>query len=185
VKLPTDDDARGAFEQLYRETRADLLAYALRRSLTAEDAADVVAETYLIAWRRLERVPTGDQARLWLFGVARNLLRKGVGRRHFGDRLVERLARELRAGALVHPPGENECLEAVRRALARLSARDREILTLTAWEGLTPKQIAAVTGMSANIVRVRLHRARNRLKRQLDRPRPPARLADGIAVERD
>jgi RNA polymerase sigma factor (sigma-70 family) len=185
VRGSPQDRARAAFEQLFRETRGDLLAYALRRSPTAEDAADVLAETYLIAWRRLERVPSGDEARLWLFGVARNLLRKGVGRRHSGDRLAERLARELRASGFGRPPAEDERLAAVRRALARLPARDRELLTLTAWEGLTPKQIAAVTGMSANIVRVRLHRARNRLKQQLDRPRPPARLADSVALEQD
>jgi len=184
VRRP-DGHARAAFEELFRETRDDLLAYALRRSPTVEDAADVVAETYLIAWRRLERVPAGDEARLWLFGVARNLLRKGVGRRHFRDRLVERLARELRAGGLHHAPVGDERGEAVRVALGRLSARDRELLTLNAWEGLTPQQIAAVTGMSANVVRVRLHRARTRLKRQLDRPWPAARLAEGVALERD
>jgi RNA polymerase sigma-70 factor, ECF subfamily len=185
VRASTDDRARAAFEQLFRETRADLLAYALRRSPTAEDAADVLAETYLIAWRRLERVPSGEEARLWLFGVARKLLLKGAGRRRSRDRLVERLARELRVSGRVGRPAEDESLETARRALASLPSRDREILTLTAWEGLTPKEIAAVTGMSANIVRVRLHRARKRLMRQLNRPRPTTRRTDSVALERD
>jgi RNA polymerase sigma factor (sigma-70 family) len=180
-----DDQARAAFERLFRETRSDLLAYALRRAPTAEDAADVVAGTYLIAWRRLERVPSGDDARLWLFGVARNLLLKGAGRRRSGDRLVERLARELRASALPHPPVEDERLEPLAAALASLSGSDREILTLSSWEGLTPRQIAAVTGMSANAVRVRLHRARKRLLRELGSPRPGARRTERVALERD
>jgi RNA polymerase sigma-70 factor, ECF subfamily len=181
----SDDRARAAFERLFRETREDLLAYALRRSPNPEDAADVVAETYLIAWRRLERVPRGDRARLWLFAVARNLLRKGRARRHGRDRLVERLARELRASGFGAPSPADERLAAVRKALDGLPPRDREVLTLTAWEGFTPQEIAAVTGMSANVVRVRLHRARKRLKKQLDPPRAAVACTDAVALERD
>jgi RNA polymerase sigma-70 factor (ECF subfamily) len=69
--------------------------------------------------------------------------------------------------------------------LAALPVRDREILTMTAWEGLTPKQIAAVMGTSANIVRVRLHRARTRLKRQIELERPVARCRERFSAERD
>ena len=57
--------------ELYEENARDLLAYAQRRVPVAEDAADLVAETYLIAWRRIGEVPRGDEARLWLYGVAR------------------------------------------------------------------------------------------------------------------
>lgn len=185
MKGSSREGGRAAFERLFRETRGDLLAYALRRSATPEDAADVVAETYLIAWRRLERVPNGDQARLWLFGVARNVLRKGIRRRQAGNRLMERLADELRRSGALRPAAEDERIAEVRSALARLPARDRELLTLTAWEGLTPGEIAAVTGMSANIVRVRLHRARNRLKSELDRPRRPVALADNVVLRPD
>ena len=62
---------------------------------------------------------------------------------------------------------------------------DREILTMTAWEGLTPKQIARVMGMSANVVRVRLHRARARLKQELELERPVRRCAERVTAERD
>lgn len=161
-----------AFERLFRDTRSDLLAYILRRSSSAEDAADALAETYLVAWRKLEAIPTGDRGRLWLFGVARNLLLKGADRRRTGDALVERLAGELRRALAVRTPLDDERFEALREALAALPERDREILTLTAWEGLTPKQIAVVLGSSANVVRVRLSRARARLRRQLDLARP-------------
>jgi RNA polymerase sigma-70 factor (ECF subfamily) len=154
-----------AFEELFRKTRTDLLAYLLRRSPSAEDAADVLAETYLIAWRKLNAIPKGDRARLWLFGVARNLLLKGAGRRRSTHVLVERLAGELQNG--VRAPVDDDRSAALGTALAALPERDREIVTLTAWEGLTPRQIAAVTGMSANVVRVRLHRARARLRREL------------------
>jgi RNA polymerase sigma-70 factor (ECF subfamily) len=180
MRQPADD---ATFEELFRETCTDLLAYVLRRSKTAEDAADLLAETYLIAWRKLERVPSGDAARLWLFAVARNLLRQGARRRRSSNRLTERLAGELRLARPAHP-SDDEDRDRLRAALAALPERDREIVMLTAWEGLTPSQIAAVTGMSANVVRVRLHRARNRLKRALSPSRPASR-AGYVAVERD
>jgi RNA polymerase sigma-70 factor (ECF subfamily) len=184
VSGPTEH-SQATFEQLFRNTRTDLLAYVLRRSRSAEDAADVLAETYLIAWQKLEKVPKGDRARLWLFGVARNLLLKGAGRHRSGDALVERLANELRSAEPVHSPVEDERREALCAVLAALPVTDREILTMTAWEGLTPKQIAKVMGTSANVVRVRLHRARARLKRQLELDQPVARCAERVTNERD
>src|SRR3954452_6184076 len=66
--------AEARFRRLYKEHGREILAYALRRADGAEDAADVVAETFLVAWRRLEDVPPGAQARLWLYGVARRAL---------------------------------------------------------------------------------------------------------------
>ena len=68
-----------------------MLAYVLRRVERAEDAGDVVAETFLVAWRRMDKVPAGDEARLWLYGVARRQLanqRRGELRR---SRLADRL----------------------------------------------------------------------------------------------
>jgi RNA polymerase sigma-70 factor (ECF subfamily) len=179
------ENPRDTFEQLFRDTRTDLLAYILRRSRNAEDAADVLAETYLVAWQKLDRVPKDEQARLWLFGVARNLLMKGASRRRSGNALVERLAGELRSADLAPSPLEHERRDALRTVLAALPVRDREILTMTAWEGLTPKQIAAVMGTSANIVRVRLHRARARLRRQLELERPVTRCTKRATAERD
>lgn len=166
MRRPSRDEERRAFEQLFRETRQDLLAYLVRRSARVEDAADALAETYLIAWRRLDAIPPGVAARLWLFGVARNLLLKGADRHRAQDALIERLARELQAGA--PEPIADERSEALRAAVAALPSTQREVVLLTAWEGLTPGQIATVTGTPVNVVRVRLHRARNRLKRELE-----------------
>jgi RNA polymerase sigma-70 factor, ECF subfamily len=180
VKRPLRDRQSTDFERLFRETRSHLLAYLVRRAPTPEEAADLLAETYLIAWRRLEAIPSGDDARLWLYGVARNLLMKSANRRRAGAHLVERLASELRTAQPVQPAGSDERAARVRAALAGLREKDRELLMLAAWEGLTPKQIATVMGTSANIVRVRLHRARTRLGKQLDPigkdAEPPLRL---------
>ena len=160
--------AREAFEQLFQETRASLSAYLGSRCKDTELAADLFAETYLIAWQKLGSIPPGDQAKLWLFGVARNLMLKGFRQRRVADALVERLAGELRRAHVEHPQIDDHPRLLLRAALNSLSEGDREILMLTAWEGLTPREIAAVMGISANVVRVRLHRARRRVAQRLN-----------------
>lgn len=177
---------RRLFERLVHETRDDLLAYALRRSASPEDAADVLSETYLIAWRKLEKIPPGEHARLWLFGVARNVLRQGADRRRSRDILVQRLAREVRAASDLEPaPEHDRASHALHAALATLPERDREILTLTAWEGLTPKEVASVVGIPANVVRVRLHRARARLAGRLVSTRAHPYTTDAMIVDHE
>jgi RNA polymerase sigma factor (sigma-70 family) len=164
-------DEERRFGVLFDAHRRTVLAYALRRTEDHADAADVVAETFLTAWRRLDDVPAGDDARAWLLGVARRVLanqRRGT-RRRLG--LAERLGSELAAQLpALEPPSETDL--AVRRALARLREEDREVLLLAGWEGLTPAEIAAVTGVRAVTARSRLHRARRRLRAELDRQHP-------------
>jgi len=170
-----DDDGaarRDRFRALYQENRWELLGYALRRVPTSADAADVVAETFLVAWRRLDDVPPGRQARPWLFGVARRVLanqRRGALRR---NGLADKLRDELAARVDVGDPGEarevSPMVGAVRSVLAQLGDDDRELLRLTSWEGLTPSELAASLSIPAATVRTRLHRARRRFRAVLD-----------------
>lgn len=154
------------FRNLYGANFVPLLGYALRRADAAEDAADVVSETFLVAWRRLPEVPEEAAARLWLYGVARRVManqRRGTGRR---DRLGERLRHDLTAAV----PDHADLLTAradLSAGLSRLRALDREVLQLTAWEGLDPREIATVLDVPAGTVRTRLSRARARLRREL------------------
>jgi RNA polymerase sigma-70 factor (ECF subfamily) len=164
---PAAERREARFVRLFNETRQDLLAYALRRVTSPEDAADVLAETFLIAWRKLDSLPPGDEARLWLFGVARNLLRQGANRDRVLDTVVHRLAHELREAVPPSPAVEGERAPRLRAALRALPERQQEVILLTAWEGLSPREIAAVTRAPVNLVRVRLHRARTRLEREL------------------
>ena len=163
------DGREARFGRLFKDAERDILAYALRRVARPEDAADIVAETFLVAWRRLDDVPAGDGARLWLYGVARRQLanqRRGDLRRsQLGDRLREVLA----TAATAVPDTDGERVAAVRGALGRLSERDRELLTLSNWEGLDPAEIAVVLAAPAVTVRSRLHRARRRLRKELER----------------
>ncbi len=163
AKTPSSQEARIA--ALYSEHGRRLLAYALRRASGPEDAADVVAETFLTACRRAEDVPAGEEARLWLYGVARNVLlnqRRGERRR---ARLGDRLRAELATATFPAPASETEM--AVKRVLGEMEPVDREVLTLAGWEGLDPAQIARVLDLPAVTVRGRLHRARRRLRRAL------------------
>ncbi|MDQ6821661.1 MAG: sigma-70 family RNA polymerase sigma factor [Actinomycetota bacterium] len=175
--------AREDFQQLFQETRASLSAYLVCRCNDAEQAADLVSETYLIAWQKFDSIPPGVQARLWLFGVARNLMLKGFRHRRVADALVERLAGELRRAQAEHPQIDDHPRALLRAALNALSEGDREILMLTAWEGLTPREIAAVTGIAANVIRVRLHRARRRVEQRL-RTNPTTSIEPGCTSAR-
>lgn len=156
-----------AFRALFDTCSRPVLAYALRRVSEPADAAEVVAETFLVAWRRLGEVPAGDAARPWLFGVARRVLanqRRGDRRRNV---LEERLRAQLSTQVVLdHADATGAGLE-VRAALARLDAEDRELLLLIAAEGLAPAEIALVLDVPAVTVRTRLHRARRRLEREL------------------
>ncbi|HEX9063978.1 MAG TPA: sigma-70 family RNA polymerase sigma factor [Streptosporangiaceae bacterium] len=178
---PVLSGPRARFEHLYAATCGPLLGYALRRTANSDDAADVVAETFLTAWRRLDDVPAGDQARLWLYGVARNVLanyRRGERRRY---ELSDRLRCDLAAG--YRDPEYTGDLARLRRAFTGLAEADRELLALVAWEGLDHSELAVVLGCSRNAVRIRLHRARSRfaaaLADQDDPAVPLARLANG------
>ena len=159
---------RARFEQLYAETRQPVLAYLLRRTENIDDAADLLSEVYLVAWRRIDNLPAGDNARLWLFGVARHLLANQRRRRQTGADLAAALKQTLAVEQAQPLPAERERVGAVLlTALAQLSAADRELLLLSGWEELTPTEIATVIGHPAPIVRVRLHRARARLRAKL------------------
>ncbi|MFJ8580357.1 RNA polymerase sigma factor [Micromonospora sp. NPDC093277] len=170
VRSATPEDRRSRFETLYAAHYESIASYSARRCDTAEDAADVVAETFLIAWRRLDRVPTDRSALIWLYATARRVLanqRRGQKRR---QGLLTRL-RAVASGSAQHAPhpdrDDPDRPAAIIGAFGRLSAADRELLRLVAWEGLTPSEAAVVLGRSAGGVRVQLHRARARFARLL------------------
>jgi len=159
------DERQRRFEEVYLAHRSSILGYVLRRIDNPDDAADVIAETFLTAWRRLEDVPCDAGARLWLYGVARRVLanhHRGVRRR---SALTERLRADLATG--YRPPEFDSGQAQIAEAFLRLPPAERELLTLSAWEGLDYGQIAVVLGCSRNAVRLRLFRARKRFAGEL------------------
>lgn len=143
------------FEQLHRDTAADVFAYLRRRD--SGDAEDLVAEVYAVAWRRRADLPAPMLRRAWLFGVANRILHAHWRRlRQLRDATHELALRPPDAVA-GHP---SEAAAVVAAALDRLPASDREILRLVTWEGLTPAELAIALGVRPGTARVRLHRAR-------------------------
>ena len=151
------------FRTLYESARSRLLAYALRRTTSAEDAADVVAETFATAWRRIDDVPDGEAEILWLYATARRVIANYRRRTRHRTDVVERLAVEMAASFAKQRDANEEDALVATRVLARLSEDDREILMLAGWEGLDSTQLACTLGCSPTAARIRLHRARIRL----------------------
>jgi RNA polymerase sigma factor (sigma-70 family) len=139
--------------------------YAFRRSPALAD--DIVSETFLVAWRRIDAIPADE--RPWLFGVARNVrlnLERSSRRQHA---VSERLMTE----AVASTQSEHDAsAAAVESALSTLSERDREILLLHAWEELDRREIASLLSCSLANVSVRLHRARVRFAEALSAGSP-------------
>jgi RNA polymerase sigma-70 factor, ECF subfamily len=162
------------FVELYNSAYSDVLRYARRR--VDEDAArDAAAETFLVAWRRLDVIPAEPLP--WLYGVARGVLANEVRRSRRQIRTARRVAGSLPKAPTDHSDRIGET-EMVTAALASLSEGDREVISLVAWEGLETQAAAQVVGCSAGAFAVRLHRARQRLQLALAdhevKPRPPA-----------
>jgi RNA polymerase sigma-70 factor, ECF subfamily len=153
-------ESQARFEALYRRYAPVVKSYALRRA-DPSIADDVVSDVFLVCWRRLEEVPADVLP--WLLEVARRALstrRRGENRRHaLSDRL---------AATAIDVEAQSVGSGSLRAALESLSAADRELLLLIAWEDLTPTQAATALGIKAPTLRVRLLRARRRLASALE-----------------
>jgi RNA polymerase sigma factor (sigma-70 family) len=158
------DDPERRFRALYTAYYPAMLAYAIRRTDVSHDAADVVADIFTIAWRRLDQVPAAPADRLWLYGVAQRVV---AGRRRSARR-VRNLTSRLRAEQAVAAPqqagGRDPARDHLIGALDRLSPAEREALQLVLWEQLSHAEAAQVLGCSVNAVTIRVHRAKARLR---------------------
>lgn len=163
--MGTDEER---FEALFAAHYDDVLRYAVRRCRSRQDAEDVVAETFAVAWRRLPDVPERDEARLWLFGTARlvrlNQHRSDRRRHDLLRRLHESLPPQWRRG----PDSDLAESHRIRRALEALPDADREVLQLHVWEDLAAHEIAVTLEISTAAVWKRLQRAREHLADALD-----------------
>lgn len=142
----------------------DLLAYFLRRAEVPEDAADLLGDTLLVIWRRVDAIPADDrEARMWMFGIARNVVAthgRTIRRR---TSLQDKLRSQVRSVA----PVEVEIEVDVDACLRRLDPIDQEIIRLTYWDGFSLKEAARLLELAEGTVRSRHHRARESLRRML------------------
>lgn len=161
--VTTDQDS---FGELVREHQARVRNYVARR-VPPNDVDDVVAEVFGTAWRHRDRLP--EQVDLWLLRTAWNAILHQYRRALRQTRLTARLAslRPDTSTAGLEQGHDPDAAEAIRSALATLSASDQELLRLTYWEQLSSDEVAYVVGCSVPAARVRLHRARRRLQAAL------------------
>lgn len=167
--VTADTDEVALFRETFEAHYDALLAYALRRTPNREDAEEIVASTFAVAWRRIDKLPPDPFTLTWLYRVAWRTLanqRRGDSRR---ANLVGRLSslRDAGVDASAHdsdPDGGGR----LQVALARLRPRDQEVLRLVAWEELAYVEAARVLGCSPNAFAIRLHRARSALRHELE-----------------
>jgi RNA polymerase sigma-70 factor (ECF subfamily) len=158
----SDLDRRRRFESLFADHSAAVLAYA-RRRIDAGRADDVLSEVFVVAWRRLDDVPS--DALPWLLACAR----RAIANQRRAARRQNALAERLRDTPTPAPTEPKVQESELRLALRGLGERDREVLMLVAWEGLEPACAAAVLGCSRSAFAMRLHRARRRLAAAIEK----------------
>lgn len=167
--MATDEreaDRRGRFEELARELIDPLRRFLARRTDPAT-ADDVLSDTLLVFWRRLDDVP--DEALPWAYGVARNCLANAQRAERRRERLAARISIVAPPDQTTPTPSERD--DELLEAMAALRPEDSELLRLWAWEQLTPAQIATVLEVSPNAASIRLHRAREKLREELRKVR--------------
>ena len=153
------------FQSLYEHQQSDVLAYFLRR-LGREDAVEATADVFLTAWRRIDDVPDGVEARRWLFGIAHNVLRNRQRTNRRIQRLVSRMAtvpvdpEPLPETMVLRRAQDREVLE----ALDRLRPSDREVIRLRLWEEASFEEIAAVFSCSRHAAEQRYGKALRRYR---------------------
>lgn len=156
------------FRAAYAAHARALLAFAARRCDSLPDAADIVADTMLVAWRRIDSMPSEPETRLWLFGVARNVIRNHRRSHRRRERVGDRLRDELRDHSQTDEAAADDTSAIVLAALQRLKPLEREVILLTIGEQLTPAEIAVVLKLNSSTVRTHLQRARAKVRTQLE-----------------
>src|SRR5262245_34187030 len=156
----SQSERRARFDELFSSYSRDIAAYCSWRGSAGSDPEDAVAEVFLAAWRRLDELPAGDAARVWLYATARRVLanQRRAQRRRFG--LLDRLAQQ----PATPPTDESDEHARLHAALRRPGKGEREVPLLAEGGGMSPKQIAKVVGCPAVTARGRLHRARRRFR---------------------
>jgi RNA polymerase sigma factor (sigma-70 family) len=159
-----DRNRHEKFEVLYAANIKDLLSYALRRSANAHDAVETLSEALVVAWRRIDDVPEGIEARLWLFGVMRNVLNNSRRSSRRQKRLIEKVSSLLESDLQDETRPPDPRTSRVHEALKQLKPIEAEVIRLSVWEELTSSQISILLQIPPETVRTHLHRGRSKLR---------------------
>lgn len=152
------------FRLLYERNYQPITAYVRRRVRGADGSdADIVAEVFVVAWRRFLEMPEQPKELPWLYGVARNLVANHYRNVQRSSALTNRLILE-EGVATDSTTGTSELEIRVRRAVDQLSDLDREIFRLIHWEELSHDEVGLSVGITAKAVERRVARARSKVR---------------------
>lgn len=175
---------RQRFEELYADSYRPITGYVRRRLGTGgSEADDVISEIFVVAWRRLETIPPPPKDRLWLYGVARHATAQSLRSRQRRGRLFERVANEISTSTQWSSADDDPVHDRVRVVVAGLRRRDREVIELAFWEGLSYAEIAALLGCSENAVALRIRRAKERVAKSLATASPMVPLPPFACIQ--
>lgn len=163
-------------ERLHQSVAVDLLSYFSRRTESPEDAAELLSDTLLVAWRRIDRLPKDDEgARMWMFVTARGVLSNWQRWRRRHVALSTALSEQLRtsdqarySGGGGDPANGDDVAREVRAAVKSLPRSQKELVMLVHWDGFSVVDAATVLGISLSTARGRYQRAVIRLRRELE-----------------
>lgn len=178
-----DRNRHEKFEAMYAAHVEDLLSYALRRSANTHDAVETLSEAMLVAWRRIDDVPEGIEARLWLFGVMRNVMNNSRRSSRRQKRLIEKVSSLLEADVQEEARSRDARTSNVHEALKQLRPIEAEVIRLSIWEELTSSQISTLLQIPPETVRTHLHRGRSKLRALLSKDDSSWNEVEGEAGE--
>jgi RNA polymerase sigma factor (sigma-70 family) len=159
------DESRVAFEALYRESRDDLYAYVAGLLRDRSAAEEVTSQAFERAWRKRRQLDRGrGTPRAWLFGIARNAALDELRRR---GRLADSEP-EATSAAENNPAEVAVDRAALQQAIDSLNGRERELVALKYFAGLSNAEIATVVRTSETNAGTRLHRVIEKLRRSID-----------------
>jgi len=174
------------FHRLYQAYFRPVQAYAVNRLGPVDDVADIVAEVFMTAWRRLADIPPPPGDRFWLYGTARRVISRRYRSASRLRSLLGRLAAEQRPKEQLLAWAQDPAQERLLAAIGELRPADREALLLVHWEQLTYAEAAQTLGCSVNALGIRVHKAKARLRKVLgtetggDRPCPAVIKPNGV-----
>ena len=155
-----------AFRVFYERWTRQMFGYFYRRTFDAHVSADLLAETFAVAWEKRNRFrDIGKPAGAWLYGIARRELSRYRRRRRIELSAVRRLGMSVPAIEVDELERIEDAVDAsafradLVHALERLSARDRDSIRIRVVEGRPFREVAQELGCSEGAARVRVHRA--------------------------
>jgi len=157
------------FRAVYADHAQTILKYCLRRTNTSEQAADIVSETFLITWKKIDVVPEGKEAAYWLYSVARRVLANSYRKQANQEKLGNSLKEYLSTNEPKNFSDASVDKLVVDDALMKLDDAERELITLANWEGLKSREIGKILHNPAVTVRNKLTKIRKKLKIELQK----------------